>query len=69
MVLAEVAVSPWWCLAAAIPVLLLGEWLVKKIPALAKVSIPAAVVGGMLIALALLGVKLSGSFADIQLKT
>jgi len=73
MLLADAAsvitISPWWCLAAAIPVLLLGELLVKKIPVLAKVSIPAAVVGGMLIALAVLIFKLSGSSVDLQLKT
>lgn len=64
-----ITISAWWCLAAALPVLLLGELLVRKIPVFAKVSIPAAVIGGMLIALIVLACKLSPAIPDIAVNT
>lgn len=63
-----ITISPWWCLAAAVPVLLLGELIVRKIPALAKVSIPAAVVGGMLVAVMVLICKLT-ALPDVVIQT
>ncbi|MEO5802648.1 MAG: sodium/glutamate symporter [Verrucomicrobiota bacterium] len=61
-------VSAWWFLASAIPVLMLGELLVRKIKFLSRFNIPAPVVGGLLISLAVLLVKLSGAF-DFGLAT
>jgi glutamate:Na+ symporter, ESS family len=49
--------SPFVLLLLAIPVLLLGELLVKKIPALGRSNIPAPVVGGLLIAVLILVVQ------------
>lgn len=45
--------SAWWTVALALPVLLVGEWLVRRIRFLARFNIPAPVVGGLLIAMAL----------------
>ena len=57
---APATVSPWVLLAAAVPVLLAGEWLVRRVPWLWRFSIPAPVVGGLLVAAAVAGLKLSG---------
>lgn len=54
------AYSPWYLLLLAIPVLLLGEWLLKRIPALARINIPVPVAGGLLFSAACLCVNLSG---------
>ena len=43
-------IPAWWVVALALPVLLLGEWLVRRIPFLSRFNIPAPVVGGLLIA-------------------
>jgi ESS family glutamate:Na+ symporter len=56
-------ISPWFAVALALPVLLLGEWLVRRVSVLARFNIPAPVVGGLLFALVLLGGNLTGWFA------
>ncbi|MBU3537190.1 sodium/glutamate symporter, partial [Alkalihalobacillus clausii] len=43
------SLSPWLLLALALPVLVLGEWLVRRIAFLARFNIPAPVVGGLLV--------------------
>ena len=53
-------VSAWYLLAFAIPVLLLGEWVVKRIKLLSRFNIPAPVVSGLLISLLVLAANLSG---------
>jgi ESS family glutamate:Na+ symporter len=42
-------ISPWWLLAAAVPVLSLGEFLVRRVRWLARFDIPVPVVGGFAI--------------------
>ncbi len=59
--------SAWFTVLLAIPVLLLGEWLVRRISFLARFNIPGPVVGGLLVALIVLAVNLAGQpakFAD-----
>lgn len=56
-------ISAWWAVALAIPVLLLGEWLVRRIPFLARFNIPAPVVSGLLIALVLVTGHVTGWFS------
>ena len=59
--------SAWFTVLLAIPVLLLGEWLVRRISFLSRFNIPAPVVGGLLVALTVLTVNLAGQpakFAD-----
>jgi len=53
-------ISAWSAVVLAIPVLLLGEFLVKRIGLLSRFNIPAPVVGGLLISLLVLGGNLSG---------
>lgn len=49
-------IPAWYAVLLAVPVLLLGEFLVKRVRLLARFNIPAPVVGGLLIsALVLLG--------------
>ncbi len=52
--------SPWLVVLLAVPVLLLGEWLVRRIPALQRFNIPAPVVGGLLVCLGVLLYNVSG---------
>jgi len=52
--------SPWIPVLLAIPVLLLGESLVRRVNLLARFSIPAPVVGGLLVSLVLLVGNLTG---------
>ncbi len=52
--------SPWLTLLLAIPILLLGEWCVRRVAALRRFNIPAPVVGGLLVCLAVLVVNVSG---------
>ena len=48
--------SAWLLPLAAVPVLLLGEWLVRRVRLLSRFNIPAPVVGGLLVSvLVLLG--------------
>ena len=51
--------SAWFTVLLAIPVLLLGEWLVRRISFLSRFNIPAPVVGGLLVALVMLAVSLA----------
>ncbi len=53
--------SPWLPLLLAIPVLLLGEWLVRKFRILHRFNIPAPVIGGLLVSLVVLAFNLSGN--------
>jgi len=49
-----VTLPAWLPVLLAVPVLLLGEWLTRRIPALGRFNIPAPVTGGLLLSLALL---------------
>ena len=62
-------ISPWLTLALALPVLLLGEFLVKRIKVLARFNIPAPVVSGLLISLLALAFNLSGGELKFVTKT
>ena len=53
-------ISPWLPLFLAIPVLRLGEWLVRRVTFLHRFNIPAAVVGGLLISLGVLAFNFAG---------
>ncbi len=53
-------INPWLVLALSVPVLLLGQGLVRRVPFLVRFNIPAPVVGGLLISLLLLAVNGSG---------
>ena len=53
-------ISAWYLLIFAIPVLMLGEWLVKRIKILSRFNIPAPVASGLLISVLVLVVNLSG---------
>lgn len=53
-------ISPWLTLLLCVPVLLLGEQLVRRIPILARFKIPAPVVGGLVFSLLMLAVAVSG---------
>lgn len=54
-------ISPWLPLVLAIPVLLLGQWLVRRVRVLGRFNIPAPVAGGLAVSLIVLAVNLSGS--------
>ncbi len=54
------SLSPWLTVALAIPVLLLGEWMICRLPLLSRFNIPAPVVGGLLVSLILLAGNLTG---------
>jgi glutamate:Na+ symporter, ESS family len=54
--------SPWLAVALAIPVLLLGEYLVRRVSILSRFNIPAPVVSGLLISLLVLAGNLSGAW-------
>jgi ESS family glutamate:Na+ symporter len=56
-------ISPWIAVALALPVLLMGEWLVRRIAILRRFNIPAPVAGGLLLSLVVLGLNLSGVLA------
>ena len=55
----RMTLSAWFTVLLAIPVLLLGEWLVRRISFLSRFNIPAPVVGGLLVALVMLAVSLA----------
>jgi len=61
-------ISAWWLLALSIPVLMLGEFLVRKIKILERFNIPAPVASGLLVSLLILLGALSGMF-DLTLGT
>ena len=52
--------SPWWLLLAAVPILWLGEAVVRRFGVLARFNIPVPVVGGLLCALLVLFLGASG---------
>jgi ESS family glutamate:Na+ symporter len=54
------AYSPWFLLLLAVPILLLGEWLLRRVPLLARINIPVPVAGGLLFSAACLCINLSG---------
>lgn len=54
--------TAWCAVALAIPVLLLGEVLVRRVPLLSRFNIPPPVVGGLLLSLLLLAGNLTGWF-------
>jgi glutamate:Na+ symporter, ESS family len=58
--LRPVTISAWLTLVLALPVLVAGERLVRRIPLLSKFNIPAPVVGGLLVSLAVLAGNVSG---------
>jgi ESS family glutamate:Na+ symporter len=53
--------SAWYLLVLAVPVLLLGESVLRRVPLLAKFNIPVPVVGGLLFALACLCLRAAGA--------
>lgn len=55
-------VSGWVALVLSVPVLLLGEFAVRRVRVLDRFNIPAPVAGGLLVALAALAGNLSGLF-------
>lgn len=61
------AISAWWLFVVALPVLWLGELLVRRVGLLSRFSIPVPVVGGLLVALVVLGVNLAG--VELAVKT
>lgn len=54
------AFPPWYLLLLAVPILLLGEWLLRRMPLLARINIPVPVAGGLLFSAACLCINLSG---------
>jgi ESS family glutamate:Na+ symporter len=56
----NVALSAWWLLLLAVPVLLAGETLLRGFPGLARCNIPASVAGGLLGAAVVLGLQAAG---------
>ena len=54
-------ISPWLVLLLAVPILLLGEWGVRKLAALRRFNIPAPVVGGLLVCVGVLALNVSGA--------
>lgn len=59
--------SPWSLLLLALPLLLLGQYVLRGVPALARFSIPVPVVGGLSFALACLLLRAAG--ADFSFAT
>ncbi|MSU22310.1 MAG: sodium/glutamate symporter [Opitutus sp.] len=56
----NVMLSPWCLLLLAVPVLLAGENVVRRVPLLARCNLPVPVVGGLLFSALLLGLNLAG---------
>jgi len=52
--------SAWWLLVLAVPVLLAGEALLRRMPVLVRCNIPASVAGGLLAAALVLGLQATG---------
>jgi ESS family glutamate:Na+ symporter len=61
------SISPWLTLVLALPVLLLGEYLVRRVSVLSRFNIPAPVASGLLVALVVLMVNLG--FGDVRFLT
>jgi len=55
------SLSAWWLLLLAVPVLLGGEALLRRVPWLVRGNIPAAVAGGLLAAGLVLGLRATGA--------
>ena len=64
----HIPISPWFLLALAVPVLLAGEFVLRRATPLARLNIPVPVVGGLLFSALVLGLKLSG-VADLSIGT
>jgi ESS family glutamate:Na+ symporter len=62
-------ISVWVAVVLAIPVLLLGEFLVRRIAVLARFNIPAPVASGLLISIAILMFNLTGGDLKFVTKT
>jgi len=62
------AISPWWLFVIALPVLLLGEFLLKRIPLLDRFNIPSPVIGGLVVCLVILLLEVS-DLASIKFLT
>jgi len=60
--------SPWLLLLLALPLLLLGQFVLRSLPALARFSIPVPVAGGLLFALACLLLRSAGVEAGFATK-
>lgn len=60
--------SPLWLLLLAVPVLLVGERLQRRVPLLTRFSVPPPVVGGLLISLLALVLNVAGVL-DLHFKT
>lgn len=58
-----IELSAWWLPVLAIPVLLLGEAIQRRVPLLDRYNIPVSVVGGLSVCLLILGLDLSGLLA------
>jgi glutamate:Na+ symporter, ESS family len=56
----SLTLSAWWLLLAAVPVLLLGEFIQRKCRVLERYNIPVPVIGGLTICLVILVADLSG---------
>jgi ESS family glutamate:Na+ symporter len=65
----SMSISPWLTLALALPVLLLGEFLVKRLSILSRFNIPAPVASGLLISLLVLALNLMGGELKFVTKT
>lgn len=57
------SLSPWCLLLLALPVLLLGESVVRRVPWLSRFNLPVPVVGGLLFSALFLALNLSGLVA------
>jgi ESS family glutamate:Na+ symporter len=58
---AFMTIPAWYLFLLAIPVLLLGEWIIKRIAVLGRFYIPAPVVGGLLLSIGVLIYNLAGA--------
>lgn len=56
----NVTLSPWWLLLLAVPILLIGQAVVRRVPVLARFNVPVPVVGGLLFAMLVLALGASG---------
>lgn len=57
------SLSAWFLLLLAVPVLLAGEFVVRRVPVFARFNLPVPVVGGLLCSALILGLKLAGLVA------
>ncbi len=52
-------ISGWWMLLLAVPVVLLGEAVVNRVPGLSRFYLPAPIIGGLLIAVGILALNVA----------